>query len=590
MNFNIKKHLKENYGFYLFYIVLVIIPLIIIKLYLKPDFTLFLRNIFVFNILYLLNLFNIYFIKNKTIIQIIKSIFIIYYLATYVSLTHILFTLKPINYLQEFQQNIFDILHGLLGILKIYIIIIPIFVILFIYTYNKVFKPKSKFKEPKNLIFIFIIVIITIITILLNGELIFSNLKNNLEDELYRNNQIVFFPKNDFNTNSNENIIMLQLESLNSLMVNETITPNMLDISKDGILLKNFYGNSIRTNRAQANILCGINGNFKQAYSYYPKDIQNKCLPQLLKESGYKTIVFRSDTLDFTNTGDFFNNIGFQEIHYEDIMSDKDLKYPWGYDDKIFYKRIFEYLNQNYKDQNKLFIYIEVSSHHYPFTENDFNYLVYSEPKDFNEEYANSLYNQDSALKEFYDYYKKYTNNSNNSHLFILGDHSWPIGINANTINEVGHYEDNFKTSLVFIPKNNSNYIKNGKILEKRFSEVDLIPTIFSILNKTEYNNSFEPILRNAKLTKYDNCQMMLQTQNDLSISIVKYPNKYSYMLKTKEIYGFNLELDPYEQINTLIDQNKNTLEFLEIYGCDRYKIKDNFYILMDENYIQSQT
>jgi hypothetical protein len=585
MNFNIKEHLKQNYGFYLFYLFLVIIPLLVIKFWLKPEFISFLKNIFVFNVLYFLNLFNIYFIKNKTIIQILKSIFITYYIATYISLAYILFTLKPINYLQEFQQNIFDIFHGLLGILKIYIIIIPIFIVLFIYCYNKVFKQKSRFKESKHLIFTFIVIIITIITILLNGELIFSNLKSNLEDELYRNNQVVFFPKNDFNTNSNENIIILQLESLNSLLVNETITPNFLDISKDGTILKNFYGNSIRTNRAQANILCGINGNFKQAYSYYPEDILNNCLPKLLKNSGYKTIVFRSDTLEFTNTGNFFKEIGFDEIHYENIMQEEDLKYPWGYDDKTFYKRIFEYLNINYKNQNKLFIYIEVSSHHYPFTENDFNYLIYPEPKDFNEEYANSLYNQDSALKNFYSYYKNYTNNSNNSHLFILGDHSWPIGINNNTMNEVGHYEDNFKTSLVFIPKKSSDYIQNGRIIEKRFSEVDLIPTIFSILNKTEYNNSFEPILRNKPLTKYDNCQMMLQTQNDLTINIVKYPNKYTYFLKNKEIYNYNLEIDPYEQNKGLIDQNKNTLEFLELYGCDRYKYFNNYYILTDLNY-----
>ena len=83
---------------------------------------------------------------------------------------------------------------------------------------------------------------------------------------------------------------------------------------------------------------------------------------------------------------------------------------------------------------------------------------------------------------------------------------------------------------------------------------------------------------------------MMLQTQNDLSINIVKYPHKYIYMLETKEIYMRDLELDPYEKNEFLIDKNKNTLEFLEIYGCDRYKAKDDFYIIFDEKYIQSQT
>ena len=233
----------------------------------------------------------------------------------------------------------------------------------------------------KNPILILIVIIITISTILLNGDITLSTLKNNVDEQIIRNNQIIFFPKNDFNTNSNENIIILQLESLNSTLVNETITPNFLNISKNGILLKNYYGNSIRTNRAQANILCGVNGNFKQPYSYYPEDILNKCLPQILQDNGYKTIVFRSDTLKFTNTGNFFAGIGFEEVHYKDIMKEEDIKYLWGYNDKTFYKRVFEYLNEKYPNPEKLFIYIEVSSHHYPFKDIDTNNPIYLEPK-----------------------------------------------------------------------------------------------------------------------------------------------------------------------------------------------------------------
>ncbi len=575
---NIINFFKKNYLKISFYILLVLIPVLILLIFSNYNISELIIKFITCNSIYFLCLFSISYIKNKIINNILKIIFIIYYILNYISLIYLIITNTQLSIGIILEYNILDLLHGLWGILNVSLILIPIFIILFSYFFNKTFKFNNKTSKLKILILIFL-VLLTNILILFDGDLLLSNLKYNNISEEYKENQIVFFPKNDFSTNSNENIFILQLESLNSLVVNKDYTPNFYKISENGVLIKNFYGNSVRTNRAQENILCGINGNLKRSYSYNPELIKNKCLPEILKENGYKTIAFRSDSLEFTNTGNFFKDIGFEEVHFKDIMYEEDIKQPWGYDDKIFYERIFEYLNKNYKDQNKLFIYVEVSSHHYPFNDNNFNQLIFNEPKDFNENYINSVYNQDSALKDFYKYYKNYTNNSNNSHLFIFGDHSWPIGINNNTMNEVGHYEDNFKTSLIVIPKKDSDYIQNGKIIDKRFSEVDLIPTIFSILNKNEYKNSFEPILKNEKLTKYDNCQMLIQYQNDVSINIVKYPKKYTYLLDLKKIHYLNLELDPYEKNEIILDENVELLDFLAQYGCERYLDYNNFYI-----------
>ena len=122
---------------------------------------------------------------------------------------------------------------------------------------------------------------------------------------------------------------------------------------------------------------------------------------------------------------------------------------------------------------------------------------------------------------------------------------------------------------------------------DQRFSEVDLIPTIFSILNNKSYKNSFEPILKGEKVLDYDNCQMLVQPHLNLSYSNIKYPDKYVFLFEDKEIHYFNLETDPYEQIKTILETDVNVNYFLNKYGCDKYKNNKDYNILYGSNHLQ---
>jgi hypothetical protein len=262
--------------------------------------------------------------------------------------------------------------------------------------------------------------------------------------------------------------------------------------------------------------------------------------------------------------------IGFEEIHFTDIMKEEDTRFRWGYDDEIFYERLFEYLKKKYKNQTKLLVYIEVSAHHYPFNAKQGYSLPYNNPKDFAEKYANSVYVQDYALETFYNLYKK--NWKSNSHLFILGDHSWPIGRNGgNTFNERGYYEDNFLTSMAFVPKEGSEYVK-GQEVNRRFSETDFIKTIFSILNNKEYQNSFEAVLRGSEPEKYEDCHVLIQPYNTPAVAVVKYPNKYVYLIGEDKVLILNLEDDPDERRPTTVMEGVDKKEFYKDYLCERFK------------------
>jgi len=573
--------LKKNYLITIFFFIFIFIPFVILELYAYTGILSLITRLLCFTALFLLCILLARYLEHKhpAIKIVLFFIFFVYYILTYVFAYYLLFARTPFKILINIEIGLTSLAHGIVGILN-YInctLIILAVVALFLFTGYFFKKITNNLPVSVNGKVIGIFVVITAILLITGNDLVVSSVITAYNDYELAQNNPVFFPDNNFSTTSNQNIIILQLESLNSKVVNEEYTPEFMNIAKDGVWYPVYYGNSIRTNRAQTNILCGINGHLQTPFSHHPQDINTTCLPQLLKNSGYKTLFFRSDVLEFTNTGNFMSEIGFEEIHHDDIMEEDSIKYPWGYDDIQFYQGVFKYLNKNYKDANNLFIYIEVSSHHYPFDKKEeYDNFVFPEPQSFKEKYINSVYVQDLAIKTFYKEFKKYDNG--NTHLIVQGDHSWPIGINDTINNEKGFYEDNFATSMVFIGAKNSKFLKNG-IVTQRFSEVDFIPTVFSILNNTEYSYSFSNTLKGLEPTKYDNCQMLVQPHMNMSLSVVKYPQKYVYRIDLEEINYFDLEKDPLEQ-NLVVLKKKVTLkDFLLEYGCDRYK---DYYSNMD--------
>jgi hypothetical protein len=399
-----------------------------------------------------------------------------------------------------------------------------------------------------------------------------------------------------YSTDSRRNIVLLQLESLNSIAVKGdfsydginyqySFTPNLNRIARDGVYYPEYYSNGVRTNRAQSNFFCGTFLNINRALSYNPERLDGKCLPRFLKDSGYRTIVFRADDFSMSNTGNFMKEIGFSELHRDDIMQENDTLYPWSYDDMIFYRRVMDYLDENLKGQDGLFIYIEVVAHHYPFT----NYLedtTFRPPLNSTEwpsDYLNSLAWQDRNLAYFYDRFKKFRDN--NTHLLIIGDHTWPIYEDMRFLNSVNAKQDTFVTSALWVPAPaDADEFNIGKVGRLRFSHTDLVPTIFGVLNDAPYQNSFAFDLKNTNIEEnYEDCHVLVQPHSSVKIAVVKNNIKYLYNLETNELVYFDLSIDPQERNPIMIEEKLHHNDFLKKYLCRRYSKYLNPQILSED-------
>jgi hypothetical protein len=244
--------------------------------------------------------------------------------------------------------------------------------------------------------------------------------------------------------------------------------------------------------------------------------------------------------------------MGFKEIHHADIMDAADRLYPWGYDDCAFYRRVFERLAREQTEQSPpLFAYLQVSSHHYPWKPKR-TYAethLFPKPSNFRENYANSALEQDYCLKIFYERFTSFfSGDGRRAHLFILPDHSWPVGLNpeGNVFNDRGAYNENFLIPVLYIPPaERKNEFRIGQRVHARFDETDILPTVFELLNRRNYQNSFAPALKTDDGGgNYEDCHELRQPYGGGQVAIVSGERKYVYSVQNKTITLYDLRHD----------------------------------------------
>lgn len=379
---------------------------------------------------------------------------------------------------------------------------------------------------------------------------------------------------------ANENIIVLQLESLNSDLLDQKTTPNLTKIANDGVYMPKMQSSSVNSLRALESILCGLIPSLSLDISKLGVNLYDlNCLPKILSKNDYKTFYFMSaDVLN--DTKPFVTKVGFDETHFEDIMKPNDKKLNWGYRDDIFLQRVFEYL-EKYKGE-KLFVFIDLSSNHFPFWDlskqelPEFNSKIpYLNPKTFKEKLQNTTFIQDTFIGEFYEKYKK--EYANNTALIVFGDHSWPYGIhNNNNYNENNIWQENLVTPFIYIPVKTKvrQYAVGGKI-NKIYSQYDVPSTILDTLEIFDSFNKqsfFNELIKPSETNINNACIISTQPYSGGYISLLKYPEKYIFNLRKQVVDTYDLNKDPNELSPKENNITQNYLNILE--GCLRENIQ----------------
>lgn len=362
------------------------------------------------------------------------------------------------------------------------------------------------------------------------------------------------------------NIILVMVESYNANYIlkktgdGREITPVFNSLIRSGVYVERFYGNSVQTCKGQAATFLSVIPSVRaKIFTSFPA-LSFRALPAILDDAGYDTLFMQAaDNLGFDNTAPFMKKAGFREIHsaYEFLAdADKGQVWGWGPEDGLFYRICLDRLDAIHRRSGKpIFAALATTSNHMWF-----DYVpkekcaMYPDPKGIDERYANSIHLSDAGLAELLKGIAARPYLADTV-VIITGDHSFPLNEHGISHNEIGYYEELFRTPLLVLWNNRLA----PRIIHGPYSQLDIAPTVLDMAGVSGVTTHFQgqSLLSPGASPKP---VYLIQPYNGQYLGLVAYPFKYMRHSETGREYLFNLQADPAEKHNLAGRASKKVL------------------------------
>ncbi|WP_170169112.1 LTA synthase family protein [Mesobacillus subterraneus] len=181
-------------------------------------------------------------------------------------------------------------------------------------------------------------------------------------------------PKEDPQLNGiarNKNLIIIQLESVQSFLLNKQInnievTPNLNKLINEAFYFPHFYTQVGKGNTSDAEFLVNTSiyalGNEPMSTATAGKTLPS--LPRHLRQAGYYSATFHANEISFWSRKEMYDALGFDEYFDQDYFGKEDF-IAYGVSDEILYKKTIEKL-AGFNGQ-KFYAHIIALSSHYPY-------------------------------------------------------------------------------------------------------------------------------------------------------------------------------------------------------------------------------
>ena len=281
-------------------------------------------------------------------------------------------------------------------------------------------------------------------------------------------------PKKDYN------IVLITVESLSSEFIGVDydkipLTPVLTDLIKKSLYFNNFYATGTRTIRGLEAISLSTPPLPGQSI-LRRKDNENLfSIASVLNKENYDTKFIYGGYGYFDNMNYFFSNNGFKIWDRNNIPKDEvTFSNVWGISDEDLYLQAINQADNSYKDKKKFFSLIMTTSNHRPYTYPDGKINI---PSKSNRQggvkytdYAIGEFLKIARTKPWFD----------NTIFIITADHC------AGSAGKTALPPEKYHIPLfIYAPK----IIQPG-IINKMASQIDIAPTILSLLN-ISYKSQF---------------------------------------------------------------------------------------------------
>ena len=300
-------------------------------------------------------------------------------------------------------------------------------------------------------------------------------------------------PKNEYSgLFKDKNIIYIVAESLDTIAIDEELTPTLYKMANNSFVFNNYY--------QPLYPISTLDGEYMLLSSLIPKegvwslyDSSNNSMPftygNSFKKNGYTTYAFHNNVYNFYHREEAYPNIGFNYLACGNGLEKNMNCNNWPNSDL----EMIESTKNLFINNDKFASYYMTFSGHliYNFRENSMSIKNKDSVENLNyskdvKAYLSANIELDKSLEELLKELEK--NNKLNDTLIVISPDHFPYGLTGKEINEKSEFDRNSKfelyhTSLIIY---NPNIEKT--VIDKTVSGIDVLPTILNLFG-IEYDS-----------------------------------------------------------------------------------------------------
>jgi lipoteichoic acid synthase len=348
------------------------------------------------------------------------------------------------------------------------------------------------------------------------------------------------------------NVVVIHLESTRERSVtpyNEDIktTPYLNDLAQKSLVAERAYTVVPHTTNALTAVLCGIDPPLDPKGTKSLGDsIPAPCLPNLLKEQGYRSVYFTSSVQTFERRPDLIRQMGYGEFYPVETMDTKGFQQAnyFGYEDDVMLKPSEKWLQKNGKKGPFLATYETITPHHQYLAPTRYGRKGFAKDDTLNR-YLNAVRYDDFFVKNLIEQYKK-LGLYKNTVFVIYGDHGEGFGEHGLYQHDDTIYEEGVRIPLII---HDPGRFENGQRVEAPVDQLDVLPTLFDLLGFGVKGGSYPGTSLLDSPPKDRTLFFSCWAKNGCLASL-KGDKKYIYFYGNQPEEVYDLSKDPLEKKN----------------------------------------
>lgn len=274
------------------------------------------------------------------------------------------------------------------------------------------------------------------------------------------------------------NIVLIVLESARARSFSPygngiDATPFFEELAQRGALVENAYTVAPHTTKALLSIQCGIYPRLDpEPYEAVEKGIPVRCLPDLLRDVGYRSAFFQPAEENFESRRDLVREFGYEHFAGKQSLhaSGFDESNYLGFEDRALLRPVMDWVDG--QSRPFLLTVLTLASHHPYAIPSGFAANSFAEDRAEND-YLNTLAYTDNFLRELYGEFEA-RRLLGDTIFVVLGDHGEAFGEHGVRQHDAVPYEEGLRVPMVWI----GPPFKPGHRVTGLRQHIDVLPTI----------------------------------------------------------------------------------------------------------------